>query len=172
MPQQTAEADVELPRGYPKRPCMIETHQARSLAETLCGSKKKESRMNLKELTGLLVIAIILVFTSIFIYHYSGNFDHPDRNRIWKEVYDSIDSGKVLILSNEKAKRLIERELSEEKHLSQFVASFRQALKHLAELILVLGICQIAFSIYIYRRNRVKHLTFIWPSVVKKKLLL
>lgn len=47
--QQSAEADVNYPRGSPKRTCIAEAHQARSLAVTLAREETNDKESGYRQ---------------------------------------------------------------------------------------------------------------------------
>jgi hypothetical protein len=74
--------------------------------------------MKHKELTGFLVIAIILVLFALFFFLYSQFIGHMASFRIHYElqqIHDSNNSGESLTLSKEKVMELIEFASQDEK---------------------------------------------------------
>ena len=112
--------------------------------------------MKHKELTGFLVIAIILVLFALFFFLYSQFIGKMASFRIHnqlQEVYDSNNSGKSLTLSNEKVMELIEFASQDEKRWRYTTTYSIKMLFYTAILLLLLGSIQIALSLYIYKRN-------------------
>jgi hypothetical protein len=91
---------VELPRGYPKRPCWLETYQARSLAETLeinTWRKICMSEINgYKKLIFFIIVLQIITLAAV-AWHIIGSLElgityDGDRNQYKETMNEYADS--------------------------------------------------------------------------------
>ena len=112
--------------------------------------------MKHRELTGFLVIAIVLVLLGLFFFMHSQFIGHMASFRIHSElqqIRDSKNSEKSLTLSREKASELIEYALHDEIRWRRTTASSIKTLFYSSILLFLLGCIQIALFLYIYRRK-------------------
>jgi NADH:ubiquinone oxidoreductase subunit 3 (subunit A) len=112
--------------------------------------------MKHKEITGFLVIAIILVLFALFFFLYSQFIGKMTSFRIHnelQEVHDSNNSGKSLTLSNEKVMELIEFASQDEERWRRTTGSSIKILFYTAILLFLLASIQIAIYLCIYKRD-------------------
>ena len=115
---------------------------------------QKEQVVKLKELIGLFGIAIILIACSIFFYLYANKLVSFDTHVTTQKLSEMIDAEKELHLSITDTKKLLKMELDKTEHLKRASKSFRRMFRYLAVFLFVLGFCQIALAIHIFRNNK------------------
>jgi hypothetical protein len=110
--------------------------------------------VKLKELIGLLEIAIILIACSIFFYIYANKIVAFDTHVTTQKLSNSIDAEKEIHLSIAETKQLLKVELEKTEHLKRASRSFGRMFKYLAVLLFALGLCQLALTIHIFSNNK------------------